>query len=114
MKKKVPQKELESWQQMVSNLSNLPPEVKQEIDQEINEKYEGIGQIPDTKVYHYVIWAIIAAIVIPIVAYMGVAMVGDADAADSFPREFVAISTTVVGALVGLLAPQPGQNNAVS
>jgi hypothetical protein len=65
--------------------------------------------IPDTGVYRILIAILGLAVLIALIGPLVLAGMGKQDA---IPQSAIAIGSTAIGALAGLLAPSPGQNKA--
>lgn len=63
------------------------------------------GRIPDTNVYRIVVISLGTAVLLALVGAIAIALVQQTN---QIPDILVAVASAAVGALAGLLAPQPG------
>jgi hypothetical protein len=60
-------------------------------------------QLPDTKVYRLIVWFVGLTVMIVAASYVVLTLSG----IEKFPEGLLALGTTALGALAGLLAPSP-------
>lgn len=69
---------------------------------------EAVGQLPNTKVYHIVVGSLGVALILCLLASVAVLMLnrGTDGSLPEVPDIFVTATSTIIGALAGLLLPQ--------
>ena len=98
-------------------LKNLLNEIRADpaVPDAIKKKAEAaIGQGPvyisDVLIYRIVVTVLGATVLLTVVGGLGLAFLGSPNNY-KIPPELIALGSAAVGALAGLLAPSPGQNN---
>lgn len=100
-------RDIRSIDQLAATVRN-DPELEKQFKENPTKILDEIrsSSIPDTRVYHIVVTSLGAAILIALLGAIAITLLG------KFPTEIpdilVATASAAVGALAGLLAPQPG------
>ncbi len=96
---------IRTMNQLAASVRNNP-EVEKQFKENPSKVLDEIASrgIPNTRVYQIVVVSLGAAILVALVGAIAIALTGQTD---QIPDILVAIASASVGALAGLLAPQP-------